>query len=242
MRKQQDHYYRFSKYLKDRFGEKVLKIPLDLGFGCPNRDGTLSDAGCIYCDELGSGTGLGNEYPLEDQVEQQLSKLQQKGFQKFIGYFQSFTNTYCAPEILEEKLNTLLNYPEIILVYLGTRPDSFSVEHLKVIKEFSEKVTNSEFDPENLKQLSSEEIMEMLTRFKGIGRWTAELVIVTSTGKEALPADDLGARRAVSKFYFGKKLISGNKLTEFTKKWGKFRGIITYYLICAERLKANVQT
>lgn len=116
-----------------------------------------------------------------------------------------------------------------------------SGQKAKYIKEFSERVTNSEFDPENLKELSSEEIIEMLTRFKGIGRWTAELVIVTSTGKEALPADDLGARRAVSKFYFGKKLISGNELREFTKKWGKFKGIITYYLICAERLKEKVQ-
>lgn len=116
-----------------------------------------------------------------------------------------------------------------------------SGQKAKYIKEFSERVTNSEFDPENLKQLSSEEIVEMLTLFKGIGRWTAELVIVTSTGKEALPADDLGARRAVSRFYFGKQLISGNELRGFTEKWGKFKGIITYYLICAERLEAKVQ-
>lgn len=115
-----------------------------------------------------------------------------------------------------------------------------SGQKAKYIKEFSEKVTNSEFDPEKLKQLSSEEIIEMLTRFKGIGRWTAELVIVTSIGKEALPADDLGARRAVSKFYFGEKLISGDELREFTIKWGRFKGIITYYLICAERLKYKI--
>jgi DNA-3-methyladenine glycosylase II len=110
-----------------------------------------------------------------------------------------------------------------------------SKQKAEYIREFSRKVANNEFDPENLKELSSREIIEILTRFKGIGRWTAELVVVTSTGKEALPADDLGARRAVSKFYFD-RLISGDELREFTKRWGKFRGIITYYLICASRI------
>lgn len=112
-----------------------------------------------------------------------------------------------------------------------------SRQKAEYIKQFSEIVVNNEFNPENLKELSSEEIIEILTRFKGIGRWTAKLVIVTSTGKDALPADDLGARRAVSRFYFGKKLLSGDELREFAKRWGKFRGIITYYLICADRLK-----
>jgi DNA-3-methyladenine glycosylase II len=86
----------------------------------------------------------------------------------------------------------------------------------------------------------SEKIIEILTQFKGIGRWTAELIVVTSAGKEALPASDLGARKAVSKFYFNGKLISEEELREFAKKWGKFSGIITYYLICAERLKLNL--
>ena len=104
------------------------------------------------------------------------------------------------------------------------------------IKNFSEKVAKGEFDPEALTRLSSEEIIAALTQFKGIGRWTAELVIVTSTGKEALPADDLGAPRAVSKFFFGGRLISGDELRKFSERWGRFRGMVTYYLICAERL------
>jgi DNA-3-methyladenine glycosylase II len=111
-----------------------------------------------------------------------------------------------------------------------------SRQKTEYIKSFSEKVANGEFDSEALTSLSSEEIIEALTKFKGIGRWTAELVIVTSTGKEALPADDLGARRAVSKFFFNGKLISGDELRKFSEKWGKFRGMVTYYLICAERL------
>jgi len=105
------------------------------------------------------------------------------------------------------------------------------------IKEVSERIVKDKIDLERWKGLASQEIIERLMKFKGVGRWTAELTVVTSTGKNALPADDVGARRAVSKFYFGGKMISGKKLRGFSDRWSKFRGAVTYYLICAERLK-----
>jgi len=105
------------------------------------------------------------------------------------------------------------------------------------IQGISKKIIQDKIDLEKWKGLPSERIIEKLMNFKGVGRWTAELTVVTSTGKDVLPADDLGARRAVSKFYLKGKLMSGEKLREFSKIWDKFRGIITYYLICAERLK-----
>lgn len=105
------------------------------------------------------------------------------------------------------------------------------------IQGISKKIIQDKIDLEKWKELSSQEIIEKLMNFKGVGRWTAELTVVTSTGKNVLPADDLGARRAVSKFYFKGKLISGEELRKFSNRWGKFRGIITYYLICIERLK-----
>lgn len=105
------------------------------------------------------------------------------------------------------------------------------------IQGLSKKLIQDQIDLEQWKKLPGERVIEKLMNFKGVGRWTAELTVVTSTGKDALPADDLGARRAVSKFYFKGKLISGEKLREFSNRWGKFRGMITYYLICAERLK-----
>ena len=107
------------------------------------------------------------------------------------------------------------------------------------IKNFSEKVAGGEFDVEGLKRSTGEEIVERLMEFKGIGRWTAELAVVTSTEREALPADDLGGRRAISNFFFGGNLISGDEVRKFTEKWGKFRAMITYYLICAEHLKSD---
>jgi DNA-3-methyladenine glycosylase II len=105
------------------------------------------------------------------------------------------------------------------------------------IKEVSERIVHDKIDLEGWKGLASQEIIERLMKFKGVGRWTAELTVVTSTGKDVLPADDLGARRAVSRFYFRGEIISGEKLREFSNTWGKFRGAVTYYLICAERLK-----
>jgi DNA-3-methyladenine glycosylase II len=103
------------------------------------------------------------------------------------------------------------------------------------IKGFSEKVAAGDFDPESLKVLSGEEMVKELCKFKGIGRWTAELVVVTSTDKEALPADDLGARRVISNFYFGGRMISGNELREFAGRWGRLAGGVIYYLIYSER-------
>jgi len=105
------------------------------------------------------------------------------------------------------------------------------------IKEVSERIVRDQIDLERWKDLASQEIIERLMEFKGVGRWTAELTVVTSTGKDVLPADDLGARRVVSKVYFRGKIISGEKLRGFSNRWGKFRGAVTYYLICAERLK-----
>ncbi len=152
-------YNRFSKYLRSRFGEKVLKLTLDLGLGCPNRDGTLSSEGCIYCDEFGSGSGS-SMTPIDEQIKTRMKFLKQKrGVNKFIGYFQSYTNTYCSPEFLEEKLSVLLNYPEIVLVYLGTRPDSFTKDHLEVIKRFKkQKAIGIEFGLQSARNKTLEKI------------------------------------------------------------------------------------
>ena len=103
------------------------------------------------------------------------------------------------------------------------------------VKNFSERVASGEFDPEGLKELPGQRIIEELRRFKGVGRWTAELVVVTSTDKEALAADDLGARRVVSNHYFGGRLISGDELREFAKRWGGLAEQVIYYLIYLER-------
>ena len=105
------------------------------------------------------------------------------------------------------------------------------------IKGVAEKVVNGEFDPEGLKKLSNEEVMEELKGFRGVGTWTAELVLCTGLKRnDVIPADDLGVRRTVSKFYSDGRNLSGDEVRKLTEKWGAFKKKIVYYLICAERI------
>ena len=104
------------------------------------------------------------------------------------------------------------------------------------IKGIAEKVVNGEFDPEGLKKLSNEEVMEELKRFRGVGTWTAELVLCTGLKRnDVIPADDLGVRRTVSNFYSDGRNLSGDEVRGLTEKWGAFKNYIVYYLICAGR-------
>jgi len=103
------------------------------------------------------------------------------------------------------------------------------------IKGFSSEVING-FNPENLKDKNPEEIIETLTNFKGIGRWTAELVMVASIGMNVIPADDLGVRKAISHFYFKDKLQPAEKVREFAEsKFGKYMSDCIVYLLMAYR-------
>lgn len=127
-------------------------------------------------------------------------------------------------------------------------PDSFSessLTELKVcglskqkatyIKEFSKCIVEDGFDSEEIKRLSVSEAIERLIQIKGVGLWTAELVVVTCTNyKEVLPAGDLVVRRAISNLY-SRDLMTEEEIRKFTEKWGKFKALISYYLICNEK-------
>lgn len=119
-------YRDFNTYLRALFGERVQKISLDAGLGCPNRDGTLSREGCVFCDGRGSGTGA--------QILQGLSIAQQiaaaKAYlakrykvEKFIAYFQSFTNTYGPVATLKRLYDEALSQRDMVGLSIGTRPD-----------------------------------------------------------------------------------------------------------------------
>ncbi|KPV64843.1 MAG: 3-methyl-adenine DNA glycosylase II [Candidatus Bathyarchaeota archaeon BA1] len=90
------------------------------------------------------------------------------------------------------------------------------------IKGVAEKVVDGEFDPEGLKKRSNEEVIEELRKFKGIGRWTSELILCAGLKrKDVIPADDLGVRRAVSVFYFDGRSLPGDEVRKFVEKWGR---------------------
>ncbi len=102
------------------------------------------------------------------------------------------------------------------------------------IIDFSKLITCGRFNPEDLKNLPTQKIIETLTELRGFGRWTAEMIIVTAINFDHInPSGDLGARKAISHYYNSDKLMPEEDVRKFTKKWGQYQGIITYYLVAA---------
>lgn len=128
-------YNQFSAYLKQKFGVKVYKITLDAGFSCPNRDGTISSGGCIFCDEGGSfSQAHSNLLSIEGQVETGIKTLTERfKAEKFMSYFQAYSNTYKPVGELEKIYNSALNNEKIVGLSIGTRPDCVDDEKLDLI-------------------------------------------------------------------------------------------------------------
>ena len=131
-------YYPFSEYLKEKFGTKVYKITLDAGFSCPNRDGSISLGGCIFCDASGSfSQAHSNLLSIENQINSGIATLSAKfKAKKFMSYFQAYTNTYKPVNELEIIYNSALEHPDIIGLSIGTRPDCVDDEKLDLIAKY----------------------------------------------------------------------------------------------------------
>lgn len=134
-------YYNLNYFLRNKFGEKVFKISLDAGFSCPNRDGTISSGGCIFCSERGSGDFAGDRsYSIGGQFEDikfMMNKKWKSG--KYIAYFQAYTNTYAPCSVLREKYNEALSQEGVVGLAIATRPDCLGEDVLNLIEEFSKK-------------------------------------------------------------------------------------------------------
>ncbi len=133
-------YNQYSAHLKKKFGVKVYKITLDAGFSCPNRDGTISTGGCIFCDEGGSfSQAHSNLLPIEEQVEEGIKTLSKRfKAQKFMSYFQAYSNTYKPVSELEKIYNCALNHSDIVGLSIGTRPDCIDDEKIKLISSYKD--------------------------------------------------------------------------------------------------------
>ena len=133
-------YNQYSAHLKNIFGVKVYKITLDAGFSCPNRDGTISTGGCIFCDDGGSfSQAHSNLLSIEEQVNVGAEKLKNRfKAQKFMSYFQAFSNTYKPVNELEKIYNSALKHPDIVGISIGTRPDCIDDEKIKLISGFKD--------------------------------------------------------------------------------------------------------
>ncbi len=132
--------YRSLDYmLRERFGEKVYKVTLNGGMSCPNRDGTLGRRGCIFCSEGGSGDFAADAaLSITDQIESQISILSQKRpIQKYIAYFQAYTNTYAPVEYLRKIFTEAIAHPKVVALSIGTRPDCLGNEVLDLLEELN---------------------------------------------------------------------------------------------------------
>jgi hypothetical protein len=133
-------YNQFSAHLKNKFGVKVYKITLDAGFSCPNRDGSISTGGCIFCDDGGSfSQAHSNLLSIEEQVKIGAKTLKEKfKAEKFMSYFQAFSNTYKPVNELETIYNSALNHPDIVGISIGTRPDCIDDDKIKLISSYKD--------------------------------------------------------------------------------------------------------
>jgi radical SAM protein (TIGR01212 family) len=132
-------YRTFSGYLRERFGRRVQRISLEAGFTCPNRDGTSGFGGCAYCSPEGSWGREKAVPPLDEQVRRGKDAARRRyGAEKFIAYFQAFTNTYAPVERLKTIYDSvLLRHDDFVGLAVGTRPDCIDDEKLLLIESYA---------------------------------------------------------------------------------------------------------
>ena len=132
-------YKQYSQHLKGLFNCKVYKVTLDAGFNCPNRDGTISTGGCIFCEDGGSfSQAHSGELSINEQLDISINKLKDRfGAQKFISYFQAYSNTYAPVEKLKSLYDEALFHPDVVGLSIGTRPDCVDEEKIRLINSYA---------------------------------------------------------------------------------------------------------
>ena len=132
-----ERYYSLNAYLRETFGEKLYKIALDGGFGCPNRDGTVGYGGCIFCS--GAGSGDFAEYAAENvhaAIERGKARVARKNpGGRYIAYFQSFTSTYGPVEKMRRLFTGAISHPDVAVLSVATRPDCIDDEVIALLSE-----------------------------------------------------------------------------------------------------------
>ncbi|TAJ12439.1 TIGR01212 family radical SAM protein [Marinilabiliaceae bacterium JC017] len=133
-------YNDYSSYIKRTFGERVQKVSVNAGFTCPNRDGTKGVGGCAFCNNSTFNPAYcGPELTVVGQIDKGISFFRTKyQTQKYLAYFQAYTNTYGELEDLLNKYQEALSHPKVTGIVLGTRPDCISDDLLKVLSEWRE--------------------------------------------------------------------------------------------------------
>ena len=132
---------KYSEFLRNIYGEKVYKIPVNTGGTCPNRDGTKGVGGCIFCSEVGAGFELPDAtVDISEQIRTNMAYIRKKyNANRFLIYFQNFTATYLPLETFRQYLSQSVLAEDIVGVVISTRPDCLDGGHLELLDEVKEK-------------------------------------------------------------------------------------------------------
>ena len=130
-------YRNLSGYFREKYGKRLLKICIDGGFSCPNRDGRCGEGGCIFCGERGAGEHINPTLSIGEQVKKAVTDAPADA--KFVAYFQNFTNTYAPPQVLKERYDAALIDSRIVALALGTRPDCIDEEKAALIASYKDR-------------------------------------------------------------------------------------------------------
>ena len=134
-----ERYNSINNYLKSVFGRKTVKLSIDAGFTCPNRDGSKSSGGCAFCSEGGSGELAAHSSSMAESITEQIDRLSEKWPNaEYIAYFQSFTNTYAPVDELREKYFAALSDSRISGIAIATRPDCLPDDVLDLLEEINQ--------------------------------------------------------------------------------------------------------
>jgi hypothetical protein len=134
-----ERYNAYSNFLKDKFGTRVHKIPVNAGFTCPNRDGTVATGGCTYCNiDSFTRKDARARIPIRRQIESSMAYFKQRyKATSFIVYFQPYTNTYAPLEQLQQIYEQALFHPDIVGLSVGTRTDCIDDKKLDYFDELA---------------------------------------------------------------------------------------------------------
>ena len=132
-------YNRYGEYLKNKYGDKVYKIPIHLPVTCPNRDGTCGKGGCTFCSEDGAGYEmLTARLSIKDQLEKNIAYIGKRYKAKYyIAYLQNYSNTYMPLEQFKTILNEI-EHPQLVGISVSTRPDCIQDKYLDTLEEWAE--------------------------------------------------------------------------------------------------------
>lgn len=193
-----NRYNVYSDYLKNKYGEKVYKLPVNIPVTCPNRDGKLGEGGCIFCSDVGAGfESHDNKVSINDQLIRNKGKISKRyGAKKFIAYFQNFSNTYLSVDKLYEYLLEV-DGDDIVEICISTRPDCISDDILNCLMRIKRE-KNIEITLEIGLQSVNYRTLKKLNRGHGLGEFIDAITRINKFGFEVcvhlianLPWDDI---------------------------------------------------